>query len=140
MLTVPRYELVCISLHTVNNGSRESRQRKSTCSSTTVCKRNHQPIPPQFPRILLTRRRVAVTIKQLGLNSTVAHSSRGDIFMMSLVARLYSSISTVIALLVAALASSAAHGQTDYFWNPPTGNTGSWDTTNTTWSTVAAGP
>src|SRR5262245_32999346 len=60
--------------------------------------------------------------------------------MMSSVARRFSKIWTVVALLVAALASTAAYAQTDYFWNPPTGGTGAWDTTNATWSTVAAGP
>jgi fibronectin-binding autotransporter adhesin len=60
--------------------------------------------------------------------------------MMSSVARRCSIVFTVIALLIAALVSTAAYAQTDYFWNAPNGNTGSWDTINGTWSTVAAGP
>src|SRR5262245_60686477 len=59
--------------------------------------------------------------------------------MMSLVARCCSTVCTVVALLVAALGSTAAHAQTDYFWNAPNGGTGAWDTSNVIWSTVAAG-
>ncbi len=43
-------------------------------------------------------------------------------------------IATVLAIV------TAAHAQTDYFWNPPTGSTGTWDATNPVWSTVATGP
>src|SRR5215216_5405130 len=60
--------------------------------------------------------------------------------MVSLVTRRCLLASTFIVFLVAALASTAAHAQTDYYWNAPTGSTGTWDIVNGTWSTTAAGP
>src|SRR5690349_15173941 len=60
--------------------------------------------------------------------------------MRSSVSRRCLTVSSLFALLASALFSSQAHAQTDYFWNAPNGNTGTWDASNQTWSTLAAGP
>ncbi len=44
------------------------------------------------------------------------------------------------ALLALALTAAPAAAQTDYFWNAPTGGTGTWDITTQLWSTTATGP
>ncbi len=44
------------------------------------------------------------------------------------------------ALLALALTAAPAAAQTDYFWNAPTGGTGTWDTATQLWSTTATGP
>jgi fibronectin-binding autotransporter adhesin len=100
-----------------------------------------------YPIILLTEIFSLVSISQIGLKSYGwASSTRGDIVMMSLVARRFSVVSSPIALRVATLFALAAlatatQAQTDYYFNPPTGvdtvnlvNT--WDTNNGFWNSV----
>jgi autotransporter-associated beta strand protein len=54
--------------------------------------------------------------------------------------RLSSSPAAGAVLVVLALAASPAPAQTDYYWNAPTGGTGTWDTTLQNWSTTTGGP
>src|SRR2546430_12336268 len=46
----------------------------------------------------------------------------------------------VAASLVLFASISTAHAQTDYFWNAPTGGTGTWDPVTQNWATTSAGP
>jgi autotransporter-associated beta strand protein len=50
------------------------------------------------------------------------------------------SASFIAALALALCAGSEVRSQTDYFWNAPTGGTGTWNTTTQNWSSVAVGP
>jgi autotransporter-associated beta strand protein len=54
---------------------------------------------------------------------------------------LLSRVIPVLAAGVVALATPApAAAQTNYYWNPPGGGAGAWDTVNLMWSTLPAGP
>jgi fibronectin-binding autotransporter adhesin len=46
----------------------------------------------------------------------------------------------VVATAILTCSAPAAKAQVDYYWNAPTGGSGTWDTTNGTWSTTATGP
>jgi autotransporter-associated beta strand protein len=46
----------------------------------------------------------------------------------------------IVSLLAVLSATSAARSQTAFFWNAPTGSSGTWDTSTQNWSTTAAGP
>jgi autotransporter-associated beta strand protein len=93
-----------------------------------------------YPIILLTEIFSLVSISEIGLKSFgCASSTRGDIIMMSLVARRFSVVLFVIFLFAAALSTTAAYAQTDYNWNLPSGGTGTWDTSSINWNDPASG-
>jgi autotransporter-associated beta strand protein len=46
----------------------------------------------------------------------------------------------LVALAATALTAAPASAQTNYFWNAPTGDTGTWDTSATNWSSTSGGP
>jgi fibronectin-binding autotransporter adhesin len=54
--------------------------------------------------------------------------------------RLRRVVAALFAAFVLGSVTATASAQTDYFWNAPTGSSGTWDTSTTDWSTVAAGP